>query len=161
MNLVSPGQEELNLAGEEGVQLVNLEDLLHSDRHIDSSFNYLSICLHLTSIIDTIQGWTFETSTGANSVLYVGANSTISQFSSSVLETERIKWPEKMCFHLSLGQSIILLHRRIIGTHSPSPFSEQQWAVYKKCDLAAAPHVNSLSLHEVKTSSRLKFPSFL
>ena len=55
VNLVSPGQEELNLAGEEGVQLVNLEDLLHSDRHIDSSFNYLSICLHLTRIIETLQ----------------------------------------------------------------------------------------------------------
>ena len=93
MNLVSPGQQELNLAGEEGVQLVNLEDLLHSDRHIDSSFNYLSTCLHLTRIASLTQYKVelLKTSTGANSVLYVGANSTISQFSSSVLETERIK----------------------------------------------------------------------
>ena len=67
--------------------------------------------------------------------------------------------------HLSLGHSIILLHRSSIGRQTPSPENTKSKIGLLNasfcCRFIRAPHVNSSSLQEVKRRSRVKFLSFL
>ena len=67
--------------------------------------------------------------------------------------------------HLSLGQSIILLHRSSIGRQTPSPENTKSKIGRLNasfcCRFITAPHVNSSSLQEVKSRSWVKFLSFL
>ena len=92
----------------------------------------------------------------------------MSQLSSSVLQCSATginPLIRKKSVHLSLGQSIILLHRSSIGRQTPSPENTKSKIGWLNasfcCRFIRAPHVNSSSLQEVKRRSRVKFLSFL
>ena len=92
----------------------------------------------------------------------------MSQLSSSVLQCSATginPLIRKKSVHLSLGQSIILLHRSSIGRQTPSPEKTESKIGWLNasfcCRFIRAPHVNSSSLQEVKRRSRVKFLSFL